>query len=518
MSASMNVLFITADQWRGECLSALGHPHVKTPNLDAVAADGVAFKRHYAQATPCGPARASLYTGMYMQNHRSVLNGTPLDARHTNVALEARKTGYKPALFGYTDISSDPRRYAPGDYVLDSYEGVLPGMVPITHLTSGWKPWLAHLKLKGYQILSDPWDIFLPQRDYPGAKNKGATFAPTRYKAEDSNTAYLIDEAIKYLSVRHSNPWFVHLSFLSPHPPFVVPEPFHDMYDARDMPLPVRRSTPQIEAEQHPWLQYYLFNQRGTGYTQGADSRDNLSISELDIRQIQATYYGMISEVDAQLGRLISFLKESGCYDDTLIVFTSDHGEHLGDHWMFSKYSYFDQTFHVPLIVRDPTPGANQARGSVVDAFTESIDVMPTIVESIGVEIPAQCDGYSLLPFGHGEKPQGWRQEYHAEFDLRSPYKIEDNNPLGLKMKQCTANIICGERYKYVHFTALPHLFFDRKKDPDEFVDLATDPTYQELVLEYAGKMLSWRMEHDDPALTDLNLTHEGVVRELRSR
>ncbi len=114
----MNILFITADQWRGECLSVLGHAHVKTPNLDALAAEGVTFKRHYAQATPCGPSRACLYTGMYMQNHRSVLNGTPLEARHSNMALEARKAGYEPALFGHTDVSPDPRQYAPHDDTL----------------------------------------------------------------------------------------------------------------------------------------------------------------------------------------------------------------------------------------------------------------------------------------------------------------------------------------------------------------------------------------------------------------
>jgi hypothetical protein len=129
-----------------------------------------------------------------------------------------------------------------------------------------------------------------------------------------------------------------------------------------------------------------------------------------------------------------------------------------------------------------------------------------------------QCDGFSLLPFCRGERPQGWRREYHAEFDLRSPYKIEEKTPLGLEVNQCTANIICGERYKYVHFTTLPPLFFDRKEDPDEFVNLVADPAYQELVLEYAGKMLSWRMEHDEPALTDMHLTRDGVVRELRSR
>lgn len=107
--ATENVLFITADQWRGECLSALGHPIVNTPNLDALAAEGTLFRRHYSQPTPCGPARASLYTGLYLHNHRSVTNGTTLDDRHANIAREVRKAGYDPALFGFTDFSTDPR-------------------------------------------------------------------------------------------------------------------------------------------------------------------------------------------------------------------------------------------------------------------------------------------------------------------------------------------------------------------------------------------------------------------------
>ena len=104
-----NVLFICADQWRGDCLSALGHPVVRTPNLDALARDGVLFRNHFGQCTPCGPSRISLLTGLYLMNHRSGRNGTPLDSRHTNIALEARKAGHEPALFGYTDSSVDPR-------------------------------------------------------------------------------------------------------------------------------------------------------------------------------------------------------------------------------------------------------------------------------------------------------------------------------------------------------------------------------------------------------------------------
>src|SRR5215470_2780914 len=144
----MNILFITADQWRADCLGAVGHPVVRTPNLDRLAADGVSFRRHFAQAAPCGPSRASLYTGMYLMNHRSVLNGTPLDARHTNVALVARTLGYEPALFGYTDSSIDPRTVPADDPRLRSYEGVLPGFDPIVNDpeldgSREWAAWLA---------------------------------------------------------------------------------------------------------------------------------------------------------------------------------------------------------------------------------------------------------------------------------------------------------------------------------------------------------------------------------------
>ncbi|MHA1565689.1 MAG: alkaline phosphatase family protein [Alphaproteobacteria bacterium] len=510
----MNILFITADQWRGECLSGLGHPHVKTPALDALAADGVSFRRHFAQATPCGPARTCLYTGMYMHNHRSLLNGTPLDTRHTNVAAAARKAGYKPALFGYTDTSLDPRHHK----IENGYGGVLPGMDPVCYLDSSSGAWLPRLKEKGYEVPVDPSLIFAPRTNYPGAENKGKTFAPAIYAAEDSNTAFLVDEAINHLSAQGDSPWFVHMSFLCPHPPFVVPEPYHDMYNEKDMPLPVRRKTPEEEASQHPWLEHYLFNQAGTSYTFGSDPRDILTLPDKELRQIKATYYGMMSEVDAQIGRLVNYLKQAELYNNTLIIFTSDHGENLGDHWAFSKFVHFDQTFHIPLIIHDPRPAAQQARGTIIDAFTENIDIMPTILDGIGVDIPMQCDGHSLLPFCRGEHPEGWRQEYHAEFDLRSPYDGEGKPPLGLRVHQCMANVIRGERYKYVHFPTLPPLFFDLKKDPDEFKNLAAESSYQGRVLEYTGKLLSWRMEHDDPALTDVHLTPKGNIRGMRSR
>lgn len=505
----MNILFITADQWRGECLSATGHPIVKTPNLDALAADGVAFKHHYGQATPCGPSRVCLYTGMYLHNHRSLLNGTPLDSRHTNVALEARNVGYHPVLFGYTDVGLDPRNQD----IVDDYEGVLPGMEAVCHLNSKRLPWRNYLKDKGYEFALNDERLYSQQENYAGAESKGQTYAPTKYKAEDSATAFLVGETIEYIKNQKDKPWFAHVSFLAPHPPFVVPEPYHAMFNADDMPLPIRRSTWQDEAKQHPWLEYYFtHDSAAASFTTKPETCDRFDLSDQELQQIRATYYGMMAEVDAQIGRLIEHLKQTDKYDDTLIVFTSDHGENMGDHHAHSKYTYFEETFHVPLIIRDPSKSANSTRGNVVKAFTESVDIMPTILETVAADIPHQCDGKSLLGFTRTSQPINWRTEAHMEFDMRAPYDGKGAPPLGLKMNQCMVNIIRDDDFKYVHFTTLPPLLFDLKNDPDEFTNLANDPKYKTEMIKYAGKLLSWRMENDDRALTDMRLTAEGGV------
>ena len=166
-----NVLYITVDQWRGDCLGVAGHPVVQTPNLDRLAAEGVLFRRHFAQAAPCGPSRASLHTGQYLMNHRSVLNGTPLDARFTNVALEARSRGYDPVLFGYTDASPDPRVLAADDPRLLTYEGVLPGFRAVVDLNEQLEPWGAWLRTQGYDVPEDVRHDVRP--DLPGARRAG---------------------------------------------------------------------------------------------------------------------------------------------------------------------------------------------------------------------------------------------------------------------------------------------------------------------------------------------------------
>jgi len=249
-----NILFITADQWRGDSLGCVGHSVVLTPNIDQLAREGVIFRKHYTQTVPCGPARASLLTGLYAMNHRSVNNGTPLNGRFTNIALEARKSGYDPTLFGYTDTSADPRDFHQKDPLLTTYEGLIPGMSSGVTLTDNQRPWIAELIAKGYDQTLNQHTVYDPIPNYPGAEKRGATFPPPVYSNEDSSAAFLTDELLKWLSVRVAENWFAHLSFLRPHPPWIAPEPYNTMYDPSDVSKPMRRESLEQEGKQHPLL------------------------------------------------------------------------------------------------------------------------------------------------------------------------------------------------------------------------------------------------------------------------
>ena len=497
----MNVLFITADQWRAECLSALNHPTIRTPNLDALAREGVLFANHFANAVPCGPSRTSLHTGMYLQNHRSGTNGTPLDARHTNWAKEAAAAGYDPVLFGYTDTSLDPRELEEDDPWLRTYEGPLPGIRPLVLMGETPYPWTDWLKANGYPVPEPIARAYSLRADGPDFEDGAKVPKPLAYPAEADDTNFLVDRCIDYMRDA-KGPFVAHLSILRPHPPFIAPEPYNAMYDPMGVSGFSRLATPDAEAAQHPWLAHQLSRRQ---FRASADDKK--------MRRLKAVYYGLMSEVDAALGRVFAFLKQNGRWDDTLIIFTSDHGEQMGDHWLLGKCGYFDASYRIPLIVRDPRRSADPARGSVVERFTENVDIMPTLLDAIDVRTPLQCDGMSLRPFLEGRgAPANWRTEAHWEFDFRNPADDAAESRLGLTLHQCTMNIVRDERFKYVHFTKLPPLLFDLQKDPGEFTNCAGDPHYLPVMLEYAQKLLSWRMNHDEHALTHISLTHEGPV------
>ncbi len=506
----MHVLFITIDQWRADWLGANGNSFIKTPHLDKLAGDGVLFSRHYTASAPCGPSRATLLTGMYPTNHRSVRNGTPLDASLTNVALEVRKAGFDPTLFGYTDTSADPRGRDKNDPVFKSYEGVLPGFTRGVVLSEHGGPWLADLKRKGYDVPGPGYDIYFPDPDYKLEEGEHITKAPTRFSAAYSETTWLTDRAIDFMTAGSGADFFCHLSYLRPHPPFIATPEYHDLYEAKDMDIPIQFGAPEVVADLHPLMRYSLDRiKQSTFFMSGEGLTKDLS--EEDVKQIRATYSALVSEVDANVGRVVQTLKQAGLYDETMIVVTSDHGEQLGDHHLFGKLGFYDQSFHIPLMIKPPKSFGG-ATGRVVDAFTESVDVTPTILDMLGLDIPMQCDGVSLLPWLQGETPETWRNAVHWLFDFRDLEKEGPETAFGLDHDECSLLVYRDDSFKYVHFAAMPPLLFDLKNDPHETRNLAEEPDYQAVVLDYAQKLLSWRMSNEYGALDRCLLTSGGVI------
>ena len=505
MSAAKNVLLIVVDQWRGLMLPKLGANYLKLPNIDRLSAEGVTFRNHFTQAVPCGPARASLLTGLYMMNHRAVQNTIPLADRFTNLAHELRRGGYDPALVGYTTTTPDPRKTAPNDprfFVLgDIMEGF--HSVGAFENRDAYFGWVAS---QGFKLPSTREDIWLPQ----GGGGSGATGRPAVIPSELSDTTWFTERGLSYLRGREGRPWFLHLGYYRPHPPFIAPAPYHAMYRPEDMPKVVRAGSPAEEARQNALLGYYVNHISQASFFQDGKKLGS-EMSEPEVAQLRATYCGLMSEIDDQLGRVFDYLKQTNQWDDTLIIFTCDHGEQLGDHHLLGKIGYFDESYRIPMVIRDPRQEANGTRGMVETRFTETIDTMPTILEWLGLPVPRQCDGSSLLPFCQGEPPADWRTEVHYEFDFRDLYYSKPESSLGVPMDKCSLAVVQDENYKYVHFAALPPLFFDLRDDPGQFVNRAGDPAYAARMGEYAARMLNWRLGSAERTLTGYRATPKGL-------
>ena len=456
----MNVLFVTLDEFRADCLSCAGHPVVTTPTLDRLAAEGVRFASHVSQAAPCAPGRASLYTGTYQMNHRVVANGAPLEDRFDNVARLARRAGYAPALFGYTDQSVDPSTVDdPTDPRLDTYEGVLPGFDAVLPIDGNLTGWLAQLDELGYGVL--------------GAV-EALTSEPDR-PAEHSVSAYLTDGLVSWID-RQDGPWFAHASYLRPHPPYAAAGKWSTRYSPDEVgdPLPL---LPGI----HP-----LYDAaRSIGYVSAPDDPAALA-------HLRAQYFGMVSEVDDQLGRVVDHLRSSGRLDDTVVVVTSDHGEQLGDHGLLQKLGFFEESYRIPCIIRDPS--RSDSAGRVVQEFTEAVDLLATLAELLGEEVPTQCDGLSLVPFLDGASPDHWRRSAHYEWDWRDmvmgPTRTTGGRDIGLE--RCNLAVELTGTHAYVQFADGSWLCFDLVADPG-WGTTTEDPS---VVLPLAQSMLAWRSTH----------------------
>jgi arylsulfatase A-like enzyme len=413
MSSTENVLFIVIDQLRADCVFGELAKHIDLPNLRALMSDAVTFEHHFSVVNPCSPARASLLTGQYAMNHRSVRNGTPLRHDVPNVATEMRKAGYLPMLFGYTDTSQDPRIFDANDPAMRSYEYPMKGFQEVVEMRFEMSyPWRSHLINQGYdfETFADLYTPASPTGEAPKIND------PALYRAEDSDTAFLTDRFLAAMPAHRRTNWFAHLTYIRPHPPLVAPAPYNTMYDPAVLPLPTRLDDAAAEIAVHPFFGPTLAQKTPAGNLIGFP---DLAPTDDNIQTLRSLYFGLITEVDVHIGRVIKFLKDSGQYDDTLLIITADHGEMLDDRHSWSKFTVHDAAYHTPLIIRQP---GNTARaGTVVTQPIETIDIAPTILDWVGQDIPNSMDGRSLLPLLRGDVPQDWRTYSFSELDFQSP-------------------------------------------------------------------------------------------------
>lgn len=491
----MNILFIMYDQLRFDYLSCAGHPHLDTPNFDRVAKRGVRFSNAYVQSPICGASRMSFYTGRYCNSHGAQMNGYPLRVGEQTIGDHLRKLDMDCWLLGKTHMRVDAEGMARLGLSRDSVIGArqaecgfdtwvrddgLHAQGPDGFYDPNRSPYNAYLNAQGYEG-DNPWAKYANAGIKDGRAASGWVLKnadrPANIREQDSETPWLTTQAIQFLD-QVEGPWCAHVSYIKPHWPYIVPAPYHTMFDASHVLAPVRN--PVEKENPHPVYGAYMGNSIAAAFTQD-DVRD----------KVVPAYMGLIKQADDQLGRLLDHLEAIGQMDQTLIVLTSDHGDYLGDHWLGEKDLFHDQSVKIPLIIYDPRSEADTTRGTTCDALVEAIDLAPTFVEFAGGEVPAHIlEGRSLMPWLHSKPPTDWRQYVISEFDYSTSSQAVD---LGLEPRDARLFMVFDGRYKLMHAEGgFRPMLFDLERDPEEFHDLGKDCAHSDVIDRLYGFLAHW--------------------------
>jgi arylsulfatase A-like enzyme len=504
MPRAKNVIWIMCDQLRYDYLGCTGHPTLKTPNIDAMAKRGVLFSNAYVQSPICGPSRMSFYTGRYMRSHGSHWNGWPLRVGEPTLGDHLKKIGVRNVLVGKTHMAPDLEGLKALGIAPDSIIGVHVsecGFEPYErddglHPTGRPRPrYDAYLREQGFEA-QNPWELWANSGEgADGSVQNGWLLVhadkTARVPEEHSETPYMTRRAMDFITEAETDgrPWCLHLSYIKPHWPYIAPEPYASMYSANEMLPPVRSEQERENA--HPVFAAYM------------DMRYSKNMSRDEARaKVIPTYMGLITQIDDQMGVLMKFLEARGLLDTTMIVFTSDHGDYLGDHWMGEKDLFHEQSAKIPLIVIDPSREADAARGTVSDALVEAIDLAPTFVDYFGATPPRHIlEGRSLLPLLRGAKPADWRKVAFSEYDYAmQDVRLKLNQPI----ERCRLFMAFDGRWKYIHASGFRPMLYDLESDPHEFVDRGADPSCADAIARLQAALFDWAL-HPNNHITTAN-------------
>jgi len=483
------------DQLRWDYLSCYGHPKLQTPNIDGLAERGVRFSRAYAQSPVCGPSRMSFYTGRYVNSHGSSWNAVPLRVGEQTLGDYLRPLGIRTALVGKTHVRADSLGMARLGIDENSDSGILVsegGFEPYErddglHPTSGFDPDPAYddyLRRHGFGG-GNPWEDWANSAAGPDGELLSGWYLknshlPARVPAEHSETPYMTGRAMEFIEEADDDPWCLHLSFIKPHWPYMAPAPYHAMYKPEDA-LPIVRDTSELE---NPNPLYAAYMKR----------RVSSSFSNDEVRDaVTPPYMGLIKQIDDEMGRLFDFLDDRGRMDDTMIVFTSDHGDYLGDHWLGEKDLFHEPSVHIPLIIYDSSKAAENTRGTVSDKLVEAVDIVPTFLEAAGgYPQPHIIDGRSLGPILHDEEINDWRRYVISEYDYAF---VEARNELKTPPRECWLRMVFDGRFKYVYLENFPPMLYDLESDPNEITDLGSNPEYEAECLRMEKLLFEWAIK-----------------------
>ena len=468
MNKKPNIILIFPDQHRGDIIGCMGDPVVITPNLDKLASEGVVFTQCFTNSPLCIPARATLMTGKYVSDHGIIDNNKEASSSSQSHVRNIRDAGYHTAVIGKTHLyvhgaNSEWNHTNDKIDVLREwgFDDIHEITGPIASIIND-SPYTDYLKEKG--LLKTHRNYL---RDYRAEWTRGETkpwkLPPSPLPSEDQLDSYTGQKAVEWIhNYNEDKPFYLQICFPGPHDPFDSTQEYRDMYKAEEMPVGI------LEKPKEPYPGNITFVLNWSGL-------DGITQSQNQI--MKTFYYGKITLIDEWIGKIVKALEGEGLLDNTWIIYTSDHGEMLGDHMMSHKIVFYEGALRIPLIIKPPA----NAEGWQSKGLTDQIDIAASLIDIACAKPLENCDGRSLIPqVLAGPKDPNAQQGKVAVFSQVLRYTMVRNEQFKL--------VVRSHNLKPVEF-------YDLKNDPNEVENRVNDPTLlqvrQQLIVNHINKVLN---------------------------